>query len=155
MTHQSTQLWLKTASLLLIAVGVFFSWATSGPLSAVNEGFVDLVFWPLDGAQTYAAAETRLLSGIAGGLTVGLGLAVWMVTREVFAHDPARARRIILVMMLGWFLVDSTGSIIAGAWFNVVANCAILAFVCWPLARQARRIQELEEATSTVFTELN
>ena len=135
MSHQGALSWLKTASLLLIAIGIFFSWATSGPLVAVNEAFVDLVFWPFDGTQTYAAGETKLLSGIAGGLTVGLGIAIWMIAREVFATNPASGRRIILAMMLGWFTVDSIGSIIAGAWFNVVPNIAILALVCWPLVR--------------------
>ena len=138
MSHDRALSWLKAAGLLLIAIGVFFSWATSGPLVVVNEAFVDLVFWPFDGTQTYAAPETKLLSGIAGGLTVGIGIAVWMIAREVFTTDPGRARRIILAMMLGWFVVDNIGSVIAGAWFNVVVNVAILAMVCWPLVRMPR-----------------
>lgn len=141
MSHQGALAWLKIAGLLLIAIGIFFSWATSGPLVALNEGFVDLVFWPFDGAQTYDAAETRLLSGIAGGLTVGIGAAVWMVAREVFSSDPARGRRIILTMMLAWFVTDSIGSLIAGAWFNVIVNVVILGMVCWPVLRPSADAQ--------------
>ena len=90
MSHQRSLIWLRTAAIVIILVGLFFSWATSGPLVIANETFVDLAFWPFDGAQTYAADETRFLSGIAGGLTVGLGAAILLVAREVYAHDPAR-----------------------------------------------------------------
>lgn len=135
MSHSTALIWLKIAGLILVPVGIVFSWATSGPLSVLNQAFVDLAFWPFDGGQSYAAPETRLLSGIAGGVTAGLGLAIWAVAREVFATDPARGRRIILIFMSGWFLVDGVGSVIAGAWFNVIPNLAILMMVIWPLVR--------------------
>lgn len=133
MSPSTAQNWLKSAGIVLVVVGVFFSWVTSGAASAVNVWFVDLVFWPLDGQQTYEAVETKLLSGIAGGLTVGLGLAIWIVAREILPGDPALARRIILTFMMGWFVVDSVGSVLAGAWFNVVPNVAILIGVCSPV----------------------
>ncbi len=134
MTHHGKTTWLKCAGLGLVLIGIFFSWVTSGAMSVLNEGFIDLAYWPFDGKQTYQADETKLLSGIAGGLTVGIGLAVWLVAIEVYSSDPARGRRIILTFMLGWFVVDSVGSILAGAWFNTVLNAGILALVCGPIA---------------------
>lgn len=133
MSHRMCLSWLRIASIVLIVLGIALAWATAAPLSPVNVLFMDVALWPVDGAQSYAAPETRLFSAIAGGLTAGLGAAILVVTREVLAHDPARGRRMILTFMLVWFVVDSIGSLIAGAWMNAILNTIVLAAVVWPL----------------------
>ena len=54
--------WLKTASaILMIGFGLMFAIAAYPPTSGVADLFVDLLFWPLDGAQSLAAPETRII----------------------------------------------------------------------------------------------
>ncbi|MEM6661612.1 MAG: hypothetical protein AAF666_05480 [Pseudomonadota bacterium] len=135
MSHGPGIRWLKFAGIVLAVIGVLFSWATVGPISAANVLFLDLALMPFDGAQDYAKPETRLLSAIAGGVTAGLGAAVYLLADTIMPLHPQAGRRIILNMMICWFVVDSIGSVIAGAWFNVVFNCIIFLGVTWPLLR--------------------
>ncbi|MEL7000445.1 MAG: hypothetical protein AAFP68_19515 [Pseudomonadota bacterium] len=133
MTHMASVQWLRVISWGLIVIGCYFSWATADPVNALSVMFVDLVFLPIDGAQTYAAQETRLLSAIAGGVTVGLGAAVLTVTNAVYLVDRERGRRVIMTFMLAWFIADGIGSALAGAPFNAVVNCLILLPVTYPV----------------------
>ena len=133
MSHATRTACLTGASLLIIAFGVYLSWFQSGPASIATDFFLDLVFWPVDGAQALGTNAANLLAGISGGLTAGLGAAVLAVTRQVYATDPARGRRIITTFMLVWFVVDGIGSVIAGAPVNVIVNMAFLALVLVPV----------------------
>lgn len=133
MTHATSIRWLTISAYLLIGIGVIYSWTTTGPLASTSLLFVDLAILPLDGAQSYMAAETRLLAAIVGGLTAGFGVAVLLVTKHVYVHDPALGRRIMLGFVLTWFLVDSIGSVLSGAAFNAVINLVVLAMLLPPL----------------------
>ncbi len=133
MTVQSSAAWLKAIGVLFIIIGAAFSWSTFGTMGAIGESLVDFVVWPTDGAQSYAAVETRLLVGIAGGLTAGLGAAVFMIAKHVYPQQPAVGRQIITVFMLIWFVVDGLGSIIAGGAYNALANLLFLIPVMLPL----------------------
>lgn len=141
MSFETSVVWLKTISILLIVVGALFSWATFGGLAWLGLGFLDLAVWPIDGSQTYAAPETRLLAAITGGLTAELGAALLMVTTHIYANNPAVGRRMILSFVLTWFVVDSIGSVLAGAGFNTVINLALLVVIILPLlvAKPARQ----------------
>ena len=78
MSFETSVGWLKTVGVLLIVIGAIFSWTTLGPLAFMGVFFVDLAVLPVDGAQSFAATETRLLMAIVGGLTAGIGAAIWM-----------------------------------------------------------------------------
>ncbi|MEM7445401.1 MAG: excinuclease ABC subunit A [Pseudomonadota bacterium] len=133
MSHGTSVTWLKTVAWLLIVIGALFSWLTSGPLAAVNLAFLDLAVFPVDGAQTFAATETRLLAAITGGITAGLGMAILMITRHVYEQNPVLGRRMILWPVLTWFVVDGVGSVLAGAAFNALLNLVLLAAIILPL----------------------
>ncbi|MGL4234472.1 hypothetical protein [Tabrizicola sp.] len=103
----------------------------SGPIGVV----LDAVFWPLDGGQGAAASETRLLLAILGGITLGWGVMIWQLAGEPLARDPGLIRPIIRNAIVAWFVLDSTGSILAGAPINVAANMLILAMFLVPMQR--------------------
>ena len=119
--------------ILLIAVGAVAAWTTTGPLAFMGVIFVDLAVLPLDGAQSFAATETRLLMAIVGGLTAGIGAAIWMIARHLYAQNPVVGRKILLTFILIWFVVDSVGSVLSGAWFNAVLNTGLLVAMILPL----------------------
>lgn len=133
MSFQTRVSWLKITGILLVLIGMFFAWTTTGPMAGLNVLFLDLAVFPVDGAQTYSATETRLLAAIVGGLTAGIGAAIWIVTREVYMDDPAKGRRILMTFILIWFATDSIGSVLSGAAFNVVLNAGLLVLMILPL----------------------
>ena len=133
MTHETATTWLKAASIGLIVVGVYFSWALYAPLNAATLIFLDIAMLAHDGPETLATVEARLLTAIVGGLTAGIGVAILMITRKVYAADPALGGQLILAFAVPWFCVDSIGSILAGAWFNVVPNLVIFAAIAGPV----------------------
>jgi hypothetical protein len=129
-------IWLKAASaILMIGFGLMFAVAAWPPTSGIATMFVDLLFWPLDGAQSLAAPETRIILAIGGGITVGWGVLVWQVASHVMPSEPAMARQILTRSLAAWFIIDSTCSWLAGAPLNIAANAAFLMVFLWPLMR--------------------
>ena len=128
---------------LRFAAGVTMVTGLALALSAVPELNIgvrlltDLLVWPFDGAETLAASETRLALAIGGGVMLGWGLMTWQLAGEPLERTPDAVRGIIRASVLGWFLVDSAGSVTAGAALNVVPNLVFLALFLLPM-RKAR-----------------
>ncbi len=133
MSHEQRIIWLKAGSISVVAFGLLALLATIAATAGPMLFLVDLIFWPIDGTQSMASAETRLITGIAGGLMVGFGELLWLISTRVYAKDAGLGRRLILPGILGWFLVDSLGSILAGATLNAVFNTGFLAVFLIPL----------------------
>lgn len=123
----TTQTWAKAASMVVIGIGLALALAAWPPLSAPVALLADLVIWPLDGAGTLAAPETRLFAAIAGGVMVGWGVTLWNLASNVLPADLPLARSITMIGLYSWFVVDSLGSIAAGAAVNVVGNIGFVA----------------------------
>lgn len=135
----SEQNLLRLAAVLtLIGFGLLSALSAWLPLSAPMGAVLDAVFWPIDGAQGAEASETRLLMGILGGITLGWGLTIWQLAGEPLARMPGLIRPILRNGVVAWFLLDSAGSLLAGAPLNVVANAIFAAMFLIPLARGAR-----------------
>lgn len=103
------------------------------PFMGLLNGFLDLAHQPVDGGQVVADDAARLLTAILGGILVGFGVMIWLIAERVLRTDPALGRGLILVPLLCWFVTDSLGSILAGAWFNAIINVAILVSFLIPL----------------------
>lgn len=128
--------WLKTASaILLIAFGLMFAFAAWPPAAGLATYLLDMLFWPVDGAQSLASPETRLILAIAGGITVGWGVLIWLVADKLMPVNPELARSILLRSLLAWFVIDSTCSWLSGGVLNIPVNVVFLAAFLWPLVR--------------------
>ncbi len=145
MTHQAATTWLKISSISLIILGALFSWGTIDPLAHITLSLIDFIVFPMDGAQSFAATETRLLTAITGGLTASFGMAVYMMTVHIYASEQAVGSRMILATTFTWFVVDGIGSVLAGVTFNVFANVTFLIMIALPVILAARSAK-----TSTV-----
>ena len=131
--------WLRAASLVVIVVGLsFFAALLVSPLATAVVLWLDLVVWPIDGTQTLAGADTRLLLAISGGLMVGWGTLLSRLTDEVYASQPAVGRRLIAWSIGSWFVVDGVGSLLVGAALNVPLNLGFLLLFAIPLALPER-----------------
>ncbi len=99
--------------------------------------FGDLLFWPLGDMTSELQDEARLLAAIIGGIMTGFGLLIWMLVDELIDDHPAVLRRLVMTTMAVWFILDSGGSIIAGAPLNVVGNIGFLLMFILPARRLA------------------
>lgn len=134
MTLQFRIVWLKcAAAALLIIPGVMMVLAPITPFSAAVDMFLDLAFQPFDGAEQVAGTTALLLNAILGGVLVGFGVMIWMVAEHVYRRDMKLGRTLLLAPILSWFICDSAGSVLAGAWFNGILNVGILAFLTLPI----------------------
>jgi len=132
-----TQAWVKAAAAVVAGVGLLIAIAAWPPLSGPVLFFADLFIWPLDGAQSLAAPETRVFMAISGGLMVGWGVTLWKLAVYLMPIDAAAVRQITMTGLYCWFAVDSIGSIMAGVPLNAVANISFV--VLFLLAFRQRR----------------
>ena len=138
MSDQLTISILKWASIGLVIFGIAIAAAAVPSMAWLMTQFIDLAFWPFDGAQTLSAAETRFLCAICGGVLTGWGVVLYQVTTRILVKEPELAKSIILWSAGSWFVVDSLGSIASGAPMNALYNLAFLALFVVPLMmRQA------------------
>lgn len=135
MSESGAHLALKIATIILmIAGGLLLAMASHPSTALLTNIFFDLVFFPpLNGAETAAEPVSRFLSALAGGGFLGFGITFWMILTRLMPKDPQLAKSIMTSGLFGWFVVDSAGSLISGAWFNAVINCAILFCFIFPL----------------------
>ncbi|MCD9147721.1 excinuclease ABC subunit A [Pseudophaeobacter flagellatus] len=141
MTQEMAISALKLAAFGSVCFGLALVLALITPLQGFFDLFFDLVHYPLDGQQALTSDSGRVLAAITGGLLVGLGAMVWCIAQDIYPQDPATGGRIILIGVWTWYLPDSFGSVIVGAWFNVVLNTGFLALFVLPilLHRQSQR----------------
>lgn len=133
MSVHATQTWLKFAAAVTIGFGLLIGLAAHPATAGVVLFLVDLILWPVDGAQSLAAPETRMLCAIVGGIMVGWGLMMWLVVTRIYPRDPALARLLILTGIGTWFVIDSVGSLMAGAPLNALFNVGFLLLFVIPL----------------------
>lgn len=138
MSPTAATAWLKFDAIVVIAFGAMMAAAALPALAAPTAALLDLVFFPLDGAQPIDTPSLRLLSAICGGVLVGWGALLWLVADRLVPRDPGLARSMILLSLGAWFVVDSTGSVVSGGHWNVLGNLGfLLLFVvpAWQLPR--------------------
>lgn len=131
----SEQKGLRFAAGVTMVTGLALALAAVPALNVGVRLLTDLLVWPFDGAETLAASETRLSLAIGGGLMLGWGLMIWQLVGEPLQRAPDAVRAIIRASVLGWFCVDSAGSVAAGAALNVVPNLVFLALFLIPMRR--------------------
>ena len=127
--------WLKFGSALVIGFGIVIAGAAHPQTAGIATFLIDLVKWPVDGAQDISSAEMRLLSAVSGGIMIGWGLLLWLVSTRLYIRDSALARTMILTSIGAWFVVDSLASIVAGAALNAGLNVTFLVIFGLPLLR--------------------
>lgn len=126
---------LRLAAGVTMLTGLALALAALPALNMAVRLLADLLIWPMNGAETLAASETRLALAIGGGVMLGWGLMIWQLAGEPLERAPHAVRSIIRTSILSWFVVDSAGSIAAGAALNVLPNLVFLGLFLVPLRR--------------------
>ena len=138
MAFQSTTVWLKVGAGLVVAFGIVTALGAYPPTAGVLAFLVDMIKWPVDGAQTVAAEEFRLLSAVSGGIMVGWGLLLWLIADRLYHREPQLAGQMVMISVGAWFIVDSLASIMAGSSLNAVLNVSFLVLFIVPLLLSGR-----------------
>lgn len=126
---------LRFGAYWVIAFGGLMSLALLPPIDRVLYVAFDLVFWPLDGIQVADSAASKLLTAVVGGITVGWGVTILLLSRDIADRAPESARRVALTGYLTWFAIDGIGSVIAGAPWNLLGNTLFLCLLAAPLLK--------------------
>lgn len=138
MTHKFHKFWLKIAAVVIGSFGPVFFLGTMISTAEPARLTLDLLSWPIDGATTYASADTRFLSALTGGFLTGWGVMVWCLSVWVYDIAPEPVRKTVLLGLLSWFVVDSSGSIASGNASNAFFNVLVLLLAVGPLWRPAK-----------------
>jgi hypothetical protein len=136
--HKLHKAWLKITAVIVGSFGPVFFFGAMLATSEPARWTLDFLSWPLDGAQTYAAPETRFLSALAGGFLLGWGVMIWFLSVWVYDSAPEAVRKSVLTGLLAWFVLDSAGSIASGTSSNAIFNSFVLLLAVGPLWRPAR-----------------
>jgi hypothetical protein len=136
-----TGFWLRWMSIWcwgVIAFGIVLLTSAIEALRMPAMLFLDLVFWPIDGQPAVMSREAVFATSILGAVTIGWGVLMLALVRdpEIAAHP--RLRRHLGVALGIWFVVDSTASILTGAWVNAISNTVIAAAGVVPLLASHR-----------------
>ena len=140
MTHAFHKLWLKVSAVIIGSFGPVFFLGTMAATQEPARLSLDILSWPIDGATTYAAADTHFLSALTGGFLLGWGVTIWCLS--VWAYDlaPEGVRKSVLAGILAWFVLDSAGSVASGNASNAGFNIIVLLLAVGPLWRPVRDI---------------
>ena len=137
----------KTAALIFRA-NILFSFLAGGllwasgaipGLSGPTEWAFDLLSWPVDGDPGALNETAAFMSAIGGGVLFGMGVLNWTLVAPAVETGDRRILNAGLASVVGWFLVDSTGSTLSGNAANVVFNLIILALYVLPILAARRR----------------
>ena len=129
---------LRFAAGIVIASGFLIVLGAHPATGLPVRMLVDLLVWPMDSGETLSGGDARLLAAISGGVLAGWGLMIWHLAGSPLERDPDGIRRAITQATLIWFVVDTGGSIAAGAPLNGVSNLLYLWLLLWPLRRVRR-----------------
>ncbi len=130
--------WLIVTAIVIGSFGPIFFLGTMEAGIEPARWTIDLLSWPLDGAQTYAHPDTRFLSALTGGFLLGWGVTIWQLQKRVYDVAPEMVRKSVVYGLLAWFALDSAGSIASGNGSNALFNIAVLVVAVGPLWFPAR-----------------
>lgn len=137
MTQKFHKFWLKIAAIVVGSFGPVFFLGTIISTSEPARWTLDLLSFPLDGVQNYEETTTRFLSALTGGFLLGWGVMIWCLSSWVYDKAPEPIRKTVLVSLLSWFVLDSSGSIASGNFSNAFFNIIILLVAVGPLWKPA------------------
>ncbi len=137
-TQSFHKFWLKITAVVVGSFGPVFFLGTMVETAEPARFTLDLLSWPIDGNITYASSDTRFLSALTGGFLFGWGVMIWCLSALVYDKAPDFVRKSVLIGLLAWFVLDSSGSIASGNPSNALFNLIILLMAVGPMWLSAK-----------------
>lgn len=137
-SHKFHKFWLKITAIVVGSFGLVFFLGTMASTAEPARLTLDLLSWPIDGATTYTAADTRFLGALTGGFLLGWGVMIWLLSTWVYDKAPKGVRKAVLIGIISWFVLDSSGSIASGNPSNALFNVIVLLGAVGPMWQPAK-----------------
>ena len=133
MSREFHKFWLKFAAVVVGSFGPVFFLGTMSSTMEPARLSLDILSWPVDGAQSYSSPDTRFLSALTAGFLLRWGVTIWCLAAWVYDLAPGPVRRTVVVGLVSWFTLDSLGSITSGNASNAGFNVLVLLLAVGPL----------------------
>ena len=137
-TQKFHKFWLKITAIVVGIFGPVFFLGTMESTMEPARLTLDILSWPIDGHTTYQSPDTRFLSALTGGFLFGWGVMIWCLSAWVYDKAPEAVRKTVLIGVLSWFFLDSSGSIASGNISNAFFNILVLFLAVGPLWRPVK-----------------
>ncbi|WAC24446.1 hypothetical protein [Blastomonas sp. SL216] len=124
---------MKFTAFSVAIFGPIFSLGSVESIAEPARWSLDVLAWPVDGAQQFTTPTTRFLAALTGGFLLGWGVMIWFLATRVHTVAPEPVRQAVLAGLLAWFVLDSLGSIASGFAVNALFNIAVLLILVGPL----------------------
>ncbi|WP_298256461.1 hypothetical protein [uncultured Litoreibacter sp.] len=124
---------LKIVGVVNLIFGAICALAALPALNMPAMMFADLVIWPIGAGVDGTSPVARLMLAIAGGVIAGLGAIWFAASGKPCEEAPMAVRKMLTAGALTWFVIDSTGSLLAAAPLNVLGNAGYLLLLLWPV----------------------
>jgi hypothetical protein len=128
MKSQSVALFLLRAICLITMITGLVSALGSHPNTQLPWAYLfETIEWPKTQAPTVFSHEARILSAVTGGVLFGWGLALLLIVNGPITRGEPEGRRIYLVSVLAWLVIDTSASYAASWPGNMVLNVVFFA----------------------------
>lgn len=129
--------YLLFTAFIIGSFGPIFMLGSTNKTATAANFTLDLLDFPLDGAQTLSTPTSHFLSAHTGGFLFGWGITILGLRQWVFDSNPDGVRKAIVTGIIAWCCLDSLGSVLAGATSNVLFNLAVLTAAIGPLWKKS------------------
>jgi hypothetical protein len=136
-THEVYKSWLKFTAFIVGSFGPVFFLAAAG-FERPTQLTLDIISWPLNG-EPLLTESALVLSAVSGGFLVGWGLMIYFLSIWIYDKAPDLVRKTVLISLLGWYVLDSSGSILSGNEWNALFNSILLLLAIGPMWVPARK----------------
>ncbi|MBE9140040.1 hypothetical protein IQ254_23055 [Nodosilinea sp. LEGE 07088] len=133
--------WLKLSCLVTGITGLVSFAASMEGSSGPWLWLFDLVKWPLDSDPAGFSHETMSVNAILGGVMVGWATLMYFVAAGPIAQGNLQLTRRMLISIVAWFCIDSTGSYLSRLPGNIVLNGIFLVMLSIPLLGLAKETE--------------
>ncbi len=133
MNKKNSAIWLQIACAITIVFGLVCAAASFPMTGGLWLLLFDIIKWPIDGNPPQFDLTARALNAVLGGVMVGWGTMMLLIVRNFLNNNFVLVRKLILVGIMSWFVIDSTGSFLAELPGNVVLNVSFLCLFLPPL----------------------
>ncbi len=131
MKEETSRIWVGAGAVLVMASGLLSAGGSLAGTSTPWLGLFNLLNAASGAVLPQFSADARVVNAVLGGVMVGWGLLILLLRDRRLPWALVRFK--VLVSLLVWFAVDSTGSLAAGCPGNLVLNAAFAAFFLPPL----------------------
>jgi len=118
--QRALEIWFTAVGLLFAAFGIVMAvWNESEIFWIVFNPIIESSFWPAE-VPPEAQLFRSWVYGAWGGTVAGFGLLLAATAGTLFQDKHTRLRHGVMAALTLWFVVDSTASLVHGAWGNAL-----------------------------------